>query len=102
MPGVFDPLVPQSAIDPLQELLDRRRLDQSPLEAQVRGFGAGALEGLRGLTSPASLAGMIPGAGAARLLKFAHDKREDSKNLRSGSAFFSKNQRAFLNPLARS
>lgn len=69
--GIFEPLVPQSAIEPLQRKLDQRRLDQSPEEAQLRGFGAGALEGLRGLTSPASLAGLLPGGTAAKLLQFA-------------------------------
>ena len=52
MPGIFDPLVPHSAIDPLQQWLEKRRLDQSVGEAQLKGFGSGALEGLRGLTSP--------------------------------------------------
>ena len=63
MPGPFDPLVPQSWIKPLQDKLDTRSLDESVVGAQLRGFGAGALEGLRGLTSPANLAGMIPSAG---------------------------------------
>lgn len=71
MPGIFDPLIPQSWIDPLQQRLDQRRLDQSPEEARLRGFGAGALEGLRGLSSPASLAGLLPGGAAAKLLQFA-------------------------------
>lgn len=70
MPGFFDPLLPQSAIQPAQEALDKRRLNQSPLEAQIRGFGAGALEGLRGLTSPAQLLGLagmaVPGGAMAR------------------------------------
>lgn len=71
MPGIFEPLVPQTAIDPMQKWLDQRRLDQSPEEAQLRGFGSGALEGLRSLTSPINLAGMLPGGAAAKLLKFA-------------------------------
>lgn len=71
MPGFFDPLVPKEAIDPLQQWLEQRRLDQSPMEAQIKGFGSGALEGLRSLTSPANLASMIPGGAAAKMLSFA-------------------------------
>lgn len=71
MPGIFDPLLPQSAIDPLQKRLERRSIDQSPLEAQILGFGSGALEGLRGLTSPISLAGMLPGGAVAKLASAA-------------------------------
>ena len=71
MPGFYEPLVPQSAISPLQEVLERRRLDQSPLEAQFKGFGSGALEGLRSLSSPAQLLNIgalaVPALGATRL-----------------------------------
>ena len=71
MPGFYEPLVPQSAINPLQEALERRRLDQSPLEAQLKGFGSGALEGLRSLSSPAQLLNIgalaVPALGATRL-----------------------------------
>lgn len=55
---LFEPLVPSSAIRPLQDELERRKLDQSVAEAQLKGFGSGALEGLRSLTSPAVLGGM--------------------------------------------
>lgn len=45
-------------------------LNRSPMEARLRGFGAGMQEGLSNLTSPAQLAGMasmlIPGAGLVR------------------------------------
>jgi hypothetical protein len=73
MPGVFEPLVPKSWIAPAQEALDKRRLDQSPLEAKIRGFGAGALEGLRGLTTPAQLASLaLPvGRGAMGIMRGA-------------------------------
>lgn len=62
------PLVPESAIKPAQDWLDTPTPDRSPWEARLRGFGAGALEGLRGQTSPANLAGLgasfiAPGAG---------------------------------------
>lgn len=52
------PLVPQSAIQPAQQAMTTPRAGESPAWAQVKGFGAGALEGLRGLTSPAQLAGL--------------------------------------------
>jgi len=80
MPGPLDylksaynfattPLVPKSAIEPAQEALDAPSLDRSPMEARLRGFGAGALEGLRGFTSPLAIGSMVMGApelGAAR------------------------------------
>lgn len=80
MPGPLDylkkaysfattPLVSKEAIEPAQEALDAPALDRSPMEARLRGFGAGALEGLRGFTSPlsiAALAGGIPELGAAK------------------------------------
>lgn len=74
MPGYREPLLPRSAIQPLQESLDRRSLEQSPLEAQIKGFGAGALEGLRNLTSPKSLIDLgitfaVPEYGALRAAK---------------------------------
>ena len=69
MPGFYEPLIPQTAVSPLQEALERRRLDQSPLEAQLKGFGSGALEGLRSLSSPAQLLGLaglaVPAVRAA-------------------------------------
>jgi hypothetical protein len=62
-----EPLVPQGAIKPMQDALDSPSLERSPFEAQLRGFGAGAMEGLRGLTSPLNLAAMaIPGGRGAR------------------------------------
>jgi hypothetical protein len=61
------PLVPKSAIQGTQDKLEQPKLDQSPFMAGLKGFGSGALEGLRGQTSPLNLAGiaamMIPGAG---------------------------------------
>src|SRR3990167_8780029 len=39
-------------------------LGDSPGWAQAKGFGAGALEGLRGFTSPLQLAGMAMGGGS--------------------------------------
>ncbi len=66
---VNEPLVPKSAIEPMQEALDAPSLERSPMEARLRGFGAGALEGLRGLTSPLSIGTMfmgMPELGAAK------------------------------------
>jgi hypothetical protein len=70
--GIYDfmttPLVPQSVTQPVTQKLTEPRLNQSPLMAGVKGFGAGALEGLRGLTSPANLAGIAgTAAGAGEL-----------------------------------
>lgn len=66
-----DPLLPQSAIDPAQQYLEQPKLDQSPWMARLKGFGSGALEGLRNLTKPSELAGIaslaIPGMGEAAL-----------------------------------
>ena len=63
------PLIPEAPVRRAQEYLDTPTLEREPWEARLRGFGAGALEGLRGLSSPAELAGIgamaIPGAGAA-------------------------------------
>lgn len=52
------PLVPQSAIQPTQDALTQPRLNQSVPMAMLKGFGAGALGGLRNQTSPANLAGI--------------------------------------------
>lgn len=49
------PLVPQQAIQGLQDSLTEPHLDQSPTMARIKGFGAGALDGLRSLTTPESL-----------------------------------------------
>lgn len=78
MPGPFDmlkkagawainPLIDAETIAPAQDMIDSPSLDRSPMEARMRGFGAGALEGLRGFTSPLSLASMAaPALGAFR------------------------------------
>lgn len=62
-----DPLVPEEPVRKLQERMTTPVLDENPLWAQVKGFGAGALEGLRGQTSPlniaSNLAMLVPGAG---------------------------------------
>lgn len=67
--SLTDPLVPEEPIRKLQEQMTTPKLDESPWWAMTKGFGAGALEGLRGQTSPLNLAGIaasfIPGAGAA-------------------------------------
>lgn len=65
------PLVPQKAIQPVQDYLEKPQLDQSPLKAGLKGFASGALEGLRGFTSPLGLANLgimaSPWGGAARM-----------------------------------
>ena len=79
MPGPLDllkhgykfattPLVDESTIQPAQDWMDSPTMDRSPMEARIRGFGAGALEGLRGLTTPLDLAAMAsgPALGALR------------------------------------
>ena len=53
-----NPLVPKSAIQGTQDYLEEPQLEQSPWMARMKGFGSGALEGLRGLTSPINLAGI--------------------------------------------
>jgi hypothetical protein len=57
MPNWFQtPLVPEAPVRRAQEYIDSPDLERSPWEARFRGFGAGALEGLRGLSSPENLA----------------------------------------------
>lgn len=53
------PLVPASVTQPLTNSLTEPSLTQSPAMASLKGFGAGALEGARGLTSPANIAGTL-------------------------------------------
>ena len=78
MPGPLDllkrgfnfattPLVDEESIRPAQDMIDPGpSMDRSPMEARMRGFGAGALEGLRGLTTPLDLATVgLPMAGRA-------------------------------------
>ncbi len=67
-----NPLVPQSAIDPYQQQLEEPQLEQSPWMARLKGFGSGALQGLRGLTSPLNLAGLAGTAlGGGALMRGA-------------------------------
>lgn len=67
MPGPLDylkqagswamkPLVPKEAIEPMQTAMTEPHLDENPLLTRVKGFGAGALEGLRGMTTPVDIA----------------------------------------------
>lgn len=78
MPGPLDllkrgynfattPLVDEESIRPAQDMIDPGpSMDRSPMEARMRGFGAGALEGMRGLTTPLDLAAVaMPMAGRA-------------------------------------
>jgi hypothetical protein len=60
-------LIPEAPVRKLQESMTEPHLDESPWWAQVKGFGAGALEGLRNQITPANLAMLaLPGGGAAR------------------------------------
>lgn len=73
MPGPFDllkkgvnvattPLVPEAPVNAMADSIDSPTLDRSPWEARLRGFGAGALQGARTLTSPLDIATLpIPG-----------------------------------------
>lgn len=72
MPGYYDPLIPKEAFQGLQDAIDPRQAGSDVLEARLRGFGSGALEGLRSLSSPQGLsllatvaAPMLGGMGAA-------------------------------------
>ena len=72
MPGFFDSMIPQEWLDPLQQQLEERSLDQSPTEARIKSFGAGALQGLRDLATPANAVGAVMGAGPiSSLARFA-------------------------------
>lgn len=61
-----EPLVPEEPVRRLGEQMTTPHLDESPTWAKLKGFGAGALEGLRQQTSPvnivSNLATMIPAA----------------------------------------
>lgn len=70
MPGAIDfltsPLISKAAIKPTQDLIDNPAGNYGVGEARLRGFGAGALEGLRGLTSPLAIgSALIPEVGGA-------------------------------------
>lgn len=72
MPGFFDSIIPQEWLDPLQAQLEKRSLDQTPFDARLKGFGAGALQGLRDLVTPANAVGAVMGAGpVSSLARFA-------------------------------
>lgn len=62
-----EPLVPEAPVKQLGEQMTTPVLDENPWWARAKGFGAGALEGLRGQTSPlniaSNLAMFVPGAG---------------------------------------
>ena len=86
MPGPLDllkkgfnfattPLVDEETIQPYQDMMDAPTLERSPMEARFRGFGAGALEGLRGMTTPMDLAGMAAGGAGALASRFGRAGR---------------------------
>lgn len=65
--GATRPLVPKSFTDPIADAIDAPALERSPWEARMRGFGAGAIEGLREQINPLNIAASaIPGYRAAR------------------------------------
>ena len=57
--------------DSAADAIDSPSLERSPGMARLQGFGAGALQGLAGLTSPLELAGMATLPGAFRAAKAA-------------------------------
>ena len=66
MPGnllnsITDPLMSEAIKHRLQDLLDSPDIDRSPIEAGLRGFAAGALEGIQPMTSPLSIGSMLAG-----------------------------------------
>lgn len=75
MPNIFqkawgaanEPLIPEAPVRAAQESMTTPVLDENPWWARAKGFGAGALEGLRGQSSPmniaSNLAMLVPGAG---------------------------------------
>lgn len=69
--GPFDPIIPQAPVKRIQDAIDSPSLERSPMEARLRGFGAGALEGLRQQITPVGIASMLmpylkPGAALAK------------------------------------
>lgn len=70
MPGPIDflnqSLIPKQYVQKAQAALDTPSLERSPWEARLRGFGAGALEGLAEQITPLNIAGLamagMPGA----------------------------------------
>ncbi len=71
-PYAGDPVQANTPLLPsMGQHLDDPTLNRSPWEARLRGFGSGALEGLRSLSTPMSLAGSLFGApemGGARAI----------------------------------
>ncbi len=63
--AAITPLVDEDTIAPYQDALDAPSEQRSPFEAQLRGFGAGAMEGVRRMTSPLEMGSMMLGGGAA-------------------------------------
>lgn len=73
MPNYLNtPLIPAAPVKAAQAAIDTPNLNRSPWEARIRGFGAGALEGLRNLSTPTNLASTallaVPGVGEASAL----------------------------------
>lgn len=61
------PLVKPQMVQPAQDAIDSPSLDRSPGMARLQGFGAGALGGLAGMTSPMDIAGMAAGPALGAL-----------------------------------
>ena len=62
-----DPLMTEVAKRNMQNSIDSPTLDRGVLEAQIRGFGAGALDGIQELTTPLNLASLLAGGTAGAL-----------------------------------
>jgi len=63
MPNPLDflttPIISKQAIKPTQDLIENPSKAYGPVESRVRGFASGALEGLRGLTTPLDIGSAI-------------------------------------------
>ncbi len=63
--GATSSVIPQEYIDPALDAIDSPSLERSPWEARLRGFGAGAVQGLRDSITPANMLMALTGTGAA-------------------------------------
>lgn len=62
-------LIPDSMAQPVEDAIDHPTLDRSPLEASLRGFGAGALEGLRQQVTPLNALALLTGSEGGSAVK---------------------------------
>ena len=60
-------LIPQGTVQGAQDAIDSPSLNRSPMEARLRGFGAGALGGAANQISPVGIASVLPMGRMANL-----------------------------------